>query len=133
MLETFHGNFARAIGVVARAPAGGVVVHCLVGRDRTGLVAALLLRIAGVEAGSSPPTGPRASRTSPPTSGPGSPRAAGPRERARRAAFVDGASAAAMEAVLAELDRRYGSAAAYLRDGGAAEAELELARARLRG
>ena len=50
MLETFHANFARAIGAVAQAPEGGVVVHCLVGRDRTGLVAALLLRVAGVEA-----------------------------------------------------------------------------------
>ena len=40
--------FARAVREVADAPAGGVVVHCQGGKDRTGLVAALLLRLAGV-------------------------------------------------------------------------------------
>ncbi|WP_432843922.1 tyrosine-protein phosphatase [Dactylosporangium sp. CA-092794] len=37
-----------AIAAVARAEPGGVVVHCGIGRDRTGLVALLLLTLAGV-------------------------------------------------------------------------------------
>lgn len=36
------------LSAVATAPPGGVLVHCAGGRDRTGLVAAILLRIAGV-------------------------------------------------------------------------------------
>ncbi|GAA4216163.1 tyrosine-protein phosphatase [Actinocatenispora rupis] len=39
---------AAAVTAVARAAPGGVLVHCGIGRDRTGLVAMLLLRLAGV-------------------------------------------------------------------------------------
>jgi protein-tyrosine phosphatase len=39
---------AAAVAAVAGAAPGGVVVHCGIGRDRTGLVALLLLAIAGV-------------------------------------------------------------------------------------
>jgi hypothetical protein len=48
MLETYRGNVAAAISAVAGTSAGGVLVHCMGGKDRTGLVAALLLRLAGV-------------------------------------------------------------------------------------
>ena len=48
LLGRFGPEFARAISVIARADEP-VVVHCLVGRDRTGLVSALALRLAGVE------------------------------------------------------------------------------------
>ncbi|HVN60098.1 MAG TPA: tyrosine-protein phosphatase [Gaiellaceae bacterium] len=132
ILETFHGNFARAITAVARAPEGGVVVHCLVGRDRTGLVAALLLRLAGVEASAVAADWAESEANLAADLRAWVAAATDPRERRRREAFVDGASEAAMERVLAELDRRYGSAAEYLLAGGAEGAELELARARLR-
>ena len=39
---------AAAAAAVARAEPGGVLVHCVGGRDRTGLVALLLLALAGV-------------------------------------------------------------------------------------
>lgn len=39
---------AAVVRAVAEAPAGGVLVHCQVGKDRTGLVVALLLALAGV-------------------------------------------------------------------------------------
>ena len=62
-LEHFRRNVAAAIRAVAQAPAGGVVVHCHGGKDRTGLVTAFLLRVAGVPATRSgsqpPPTRPR--------------------------------------------------------------------------
>jgi protein-tyrosine phosphatase len=35
---------------IADAPVGGVVIHCHAGKDRTGLITALALGIAGVEA-----------------------------------------------------------------------------------
>ena len=43
-----HGNIANAIAAVADASPGGVVVHCHAGKERTGIVAALLLTLAGV-------------------------------------------------------------------------------------
>src|SRR5438128_2359581 len=39
---------AGAVRAVARAPEGGVVVHCVGGKDRTGLLTAFLLHLAGV-------------------------------------------------------------------------------------
>lgn len=41
-------RMAAAVAAVADAPAGGVLVHCHSGRDRTGIVSALLLSLAGV-------------------------------------------------------------------------------------
>ena len=41
-LERFKPNVGAAIRAVADAPEGGVVVHCVGGKDRTGLVVALL-------------------------------------------------------------------------------------------
>ncbi|MGC1214242.1 MAG: tyrosine-protein phosphatase [Micromonospora sp.] len=40
---------AAAVTAVARAQPGGIVFHCGAGRDRTGLLALLLLSLAGVE------------------------------------------------------------------------------------
>jgi protein-tyrosine phosphatase len=48
MTELLAANFARAVEAVAEAPDGGVVVHCYAGKDRTGLVCAMLLRLSGV-------------------------------------------------------------------------------------
>jgi protein-tyrosine phosphatase len=43
-----HANIAKAIAAVSDAPPGGVVIHCHAGKERTGIVAALLLSLAGV-------------------------------------------------------------------------------------
>jgi len=43
-----HDSITRAVAAVADAPAGGVLIHCHSGRDRTGIVSALLLAVAGV-------------------------------------------------------------------------------------
>lgn len=42
---------AEVLRIIADAPAGTVLFHCTAGKDRTGIVSALLLGIAGVEAG----------------------------------------------------------------------------------
>ena len=47
-LERFRENAAAGVRAVARAPAGGVLVHCVGGKDRTGLLSAFLLGLAGV-------------------------------------------------------------------------------------
>lgn len=41
--------YAAAAAAITDAPAGGVVVHCYGGKDRTGLVVALVLTVAGVD------------------------------------------------------------------------------------
>ncbi|HTJ40393.1 MAG TPA: tyrosine-protein phosphatase [Dactylosporangium sp.] len=41
-------HVAAAIAAVADAPPGAVLVHCTSGQDRTGMLVALLLRVAGV-------------------------------------------------------------------------------------
>jgi protein-tyrosine phosphatase len=48
-LETCAPRIAEAVAAVATAPSGAVAVHCFVGKDRTGIVAAILLDLAGVE------------------------------------------------------------------------------------
>ena len=47
-LRRWPSLIAGAVGAVADAPDGGVLVHCAAGRDRTGLIVALVLRVAGV-------------------------------------------------------------------------------------
>jgi protein-tyrosine phosphatase len=47
-LERFPERSARAIAAIANARPGGVLVHCVGGRDRTGQIAMLLLALVGV-------------------------------------------------------------------------------------
>jgi protein-tyrosine phosphatase len=47
-LRRFPDRVATAVRAFADAPAGGVLLHCGRGRDRTGLVAMTLLSLAGV-------------------------------------------------------------------------------------
>lgn len=43
-----HTNIANAFAALSDATPGGVVIHCHAGKERTGIVAALLLSLAGV-------------------------------------------------------------------------------------
>jgi protein-tyrosine phosphatase len=47
-LNRFPERCAAVIATIAQAQPGGVLVHCGVGRDRTGLITLLLLSLAGV-------------------------------------------------------------------------------------
>ena len=48
-LATDAAGIARILRGIAEAPPGGVLVHCHAGKDRTGVVIALLLSVAGVD------------------------------------------------------------------------------------
>jgi protein-tyrosine phosphatase len=130
-LEHFKHNVVAAMRAVARAPEGGIVVHCVGGKDRTGLLTALLLHLAGVDAEqigadyalSEERLRPRHEAWL------AEAETEAERERVRRIAQ---APAETMVGVLAELEQRYGSVEAYLRSAGLTDEELELARARLR-
>jgi protein-tyrosine phosphatase len=106
-------RFAEASGVLAEAD-GGVLFHCVGGKDRTGLLAALLLRLVGVpneeieadyvrsEA--------RLAESSPRDDG--------------------GAPRNVINQVVDETEARHGSAAAYLLHAGASAEHLERIRRR---
>lgn len=49
MLDLRPQLFTKAVAMVAEAPEGAVVVHCAGGKDRTGIVVAMALTIAGVD------------------------------------------------------------------------------------
>ena len=130
-LKHFKANVAAGVRAVARAPAGGVVVHCAGGKDRTGLLSAFMLHLAGVSAEdiaadyalSEARLRPRHEAWI------AEAETEAERERLRR---ISQTPAAAMVGVFTELGRRYGSVEQYLRDGGLSDEELASARSRLR-
>jgi protein-tyrosine phosphatase len=130
-LERFPRNVAAAIAAVVDAREGGVVVHCMGGKDRTGLATAFLLRMAGVPiddiaadyALSEERLRPRHELWL------AEAETEAERERLRR---IYATPAAAMVGVLEEVERRYGSVERYLHAGGASEDIGERVRARLR-
>ncbi len=128
-LERYRDRFGQAIAAVADAE-GTVVVHCLGGKDRTGLVVALLLRLAGVGLET---IGADYAQS-------------GPNLELRSAAWIEEADddverakrellshtpAEGILRVLAEIERRYGDVAGYLRAAGLTDAQLDRLRERL--
>jgi len=130
-LERFGANVAAAVRAVAYAPDGAIVIHCMGGKDRTGLLSAFLLDLAGVEdeeiaadyALSEERLRPRHERWF---------EAAASEEERERLRRIAQTPAASMIGVFEELRRRYGGVGAYLRSAGVTDDELDLVRARLR-
>jgi protein-tyrosine phosphatase len=108
-LDRFPERNARVIEAIARAEPGGVLFHCVGGRDRTGQITLLLLSLAGVE-----PEEIAADYCLSAGEGDGFLTARGT------------SSTEVILSVLAELDVE-----AYLREAGVSEADLESVRARL--
>ncbi|SCL15648.1 tyrosine-protein phosphatase [Micromonospora inyonensis] len=103
MLDHNHQRIGTAFRAVAEAPSGGVLVHCTAGRNRTGVLVALLLAVAGVAAG----------------------------DVAADYGRTDGCSPQTMLRTLTHLDDRYGGVRAYLRRTGVRAATLTAVRDRL--
>jgi protein-tyrosine phosphatase len=130
ILERFRTNFARVMTAIARAPEGGVLVHCQGGKDRTGLVVALLLTMAGVSREEiAVDYGLSAANLGPLTEVWVA--EAQHEEEAARRRRISGGEPQAMLDVLVELEARYGSVRSYLLAAGAAENDLDSAVARL--
>jgi protein-tyrosine phosphatase len=130
-LERFKDNVAASLRAVAHAPEGGVVIHCVGGKDRTGLLTALLLHVAGVDeetiardyALSEERLRERHEAWF---------EAAESEEELQRLRRIAQTPAESMLAVFDELERRYGGVEEYVRQTGVSDEELELVRARLR-
>jgi protein tyrosine/serine phosphatase len=123
--------FGSAVTAVARARDGGVCIHCHAGVDRTGVLAALLLRIAGVPiaavAADYAASAPYLRRTLGPWIG----EADGAKERAWRERRTSG-NANVMVDVLDALEAQHGNVETYLLSAGATPEDLATARRRLR-
>jgi protein-tyrosine phosphatase len=123
LLDGFRRSAAAIFGAVADAPAGGVLVHCHAGKDRTGVVVAVLLALAGVPtativadyAASQPALWARweVDRLAAPTLAP------------------PHAPPEAMEELLDWLEREHGGAAGYLRAIGLSDDQIGRLRERL--
>ncbi len=49
LLETYAAQYGQALVAMAERQAGGVLFHCRLGKDRTGVFTALLLKLLGVK------------------------------------------------------------------------------------
>jgi protein tyrosine/serine phosphatase len=114
-LDLDAARFAEAVGVLAEAD-GGVLFHCAGGKDRTGVLAALLLRLVGV-AVDDVEADYVASQAR--------------LKRGPDAHLHDGSTPPhVIDRVLAELEARHGTAATYLLEAGASSEQLERIRLR---
>jgi protein-tyrosine phosphatase len=129
-LERNRERFGTALAAIAEAD-GPVVIHCMGGKDRTGLIAALLLRLAGV---SLEEIGADYSLSGPNLAGTlDAWLASAPNDQERRRREkLSTTPAAAMTRVIADVETRYGSAAGYLAAAGVQRDQIERLRARLR-
>lgn len=131
MLRRFGPQVAKVMTAVAGAGDGGVVVHCAAGKDRTGLIVALLLGVVGVAPEvvaddyglTADALRTREERWL----------AEGPGDRAdREAALRRGrARPGVMLEVLAGVDDRYGGVEGYLLGAGVAPDTLDRLRSRM--
>lgn len=94
---------AAAFTALAEAPPGPVLIHCHGGRDRTGILTALALAVAG----------------------------ASHEDIAADYALTEGTDPGTMLDLLAHFDAAYGGPAAYLRAAGVPQAHLDAAAHRL--
>jgi protein tyrosine/serine phosphatase len=123
MLETHKPEIARALAAVADAD-GPACFHCAGGKDRTGIVAALVLRLAGVpleEVGADYALSAVLLEKEPPRPDPSA-----------RWTFMRHTPAESMRRALEHVERTYGSVAGYLRACGVDDARIGRLRERLR-
>ncbi|HEY1486243.1 MAG TPA: tyrosine-protein phosphatase [Micromonosporaceae bacterium] len=99
---------AALVSAIAGAPPGTIVVHCLFGGDRTGMLVALLLDLVGT------------------------PRSVIIEDYERTWAFrSDAAETGAIDQTMTHIDARWGGARGYLRQHGVTDAEISALRDRL--
>ncbi len=131
-LDRFRPNFGAAVREIALAPPGTVLVHCVGGRDRTGLVSALVLRLAGVSIEDVAHDYAESEEQLAASHAEWVAAAPDADERERRLVFAQ-APRQVMEHVVLELERRHGSVFTYLLAAGVSPAALHGLTARLRG
>jgi protein tyrosine/serine phosphatase len=130
MLDRHPERFAEAVLAVAEAPPGAVVVHCHGGKDRTGMVVALALSVAGVPVDEIVADYFLTKERLAPWM---AQQLADEPDESLHAEMVEfrDTRAESIVAILAHLDTAYGGPEAYLREGGLSTAQLDVLRTRL--
>jgi protein-tyrosine phosphatase len=131
VLDHYGRGIAGVMNAIATAPPGAVLFHCHAGKDRTGLVAALLLALAGVPNTTIAEDYALSQLCLQPLFDNWLSQEPDPAKREALARML-GAVPETMLDILAYLDERHGGAARYLRAAGVAEADLERVRQRIR-
>jgi protein-tyrosine phosphatase len=151
-------RIAAAVTAIATAPEGAVVVHCASGKDRTGMLVALVLDVMGVprsliaddyavserclgvtpgSTGTASPTtataasvttSPRITTTASVTTSPGHDNSVDPQPRKE---WMSRAHPSTILETLEHVDRRHGGVHAYLSAGGVSPTQLDELRSRL--
>jgi protein-tyrosine phosphatase len=131
VLERSRSRFGHVFRLIAQAPAP-VVVRCQGGRDRTGLVVALLLAVAGVDPETIAADHALSEQNWAPFLDAFYAAAATDKELARRRRVTAPAGRAVIE-VLDEVDRRYGGPRGFLTGAGVPAEMVDTIVLRLRG
>jgi protein tyrosine/serine phosphatase len=132
MLDRHPDRFAEAVAAIAEAPPGAVVVHCRGGKDRTGMVIALALSVAGVPVEEIVAdyflTKERLASAM-------AEQLAGEPDESLHAEMLEfrDTRAESIVAILDHLDTAYGGPLEYLRRAGLTTAQLDVLRTRLTG
>jgi len=131
VLDHYWRGIAGVMNAIATAPAGALLLHCHAGKDRTGLVAALLLALAGVPNATIAEDYALSQLCLQPIFDRRLGQEPDPAKRERMARMMS-AAPETMLGIIAYLDERHGGAARYLRAAGVASADLERLRQRIR-
>jgi protein-tyrosine phosphatase len=135
MLDRYRQGVAEALAAIARAPDdGAVLVHCAAGKDRTGLISALLLGLVDVPAETIAADYAMTAELLRPRERQWL-EGLDPEERAQREAMLAryAPTAEVMLAVLEGLGERHGGVEPYLRSTGLGQDDLDRLRERLVG
>jgi protein-tyrosine phosphatase len=131
-IERFKHRFSEAVTAVANAEEGGVLVHCAGGVDRTGMLAALMLRVARVSIDDIADDYGISERNWAPRLPEWIEQAPDEAERTRRE-MLGTMSPRSMAAVIGEVEARYGAVRDYLEQSGVSRTALDRIRERLVG
>ncbi|WP_371780427.1 tyrosine-protein phosphatase [Streptosporangium subroseum] len=126
-LERKAERCAAAVTAIARAEPGGVLLHCVAGRDRTGLITLLLLMLAGVAPGDIASDYELSTVRLRPLYA----KLGEPDEAPRIQALLDRANTSAREIILSTVESL--DAEAYLRAGGVSDTDLAAVRTLILG
>jgi protein-tyrosine phosphatase len=127
VLDQAQPEMAAALRVIATAPAAPLLFHCVAGKDRTGLIAALLLALADVEPEAIAADYTASAENLQSRWLAGHPEAEWPAIMASLSCPPE-----RIHDLLAHVDMRYGGPASYLDSIGLSQLEVTTLRARLR-